>query len=161
MQEVSKRFPHGLPLLDPVKDMHIGEEEFKKIVRVRGHFVSLSISACVCLSVGLLSRGLSLSVCLSVVMRVLNFSFVCLSLCLSTYLTVSLSVCLPVCLSVCLSACLSVCLSVCLPVCLSACLSVCLPVSLSVYPPILLCSYPSESGGARSSSDGQSSPQEP
>ena len=65
MQEVSKRFPHGLPLLDPVKDMHIGEEEFKKIVRVRGSFVSLSISACVCLSVGPLSRGLSLSVCQS------------------------------------------------------------------------------------------------
>lgn len=31
--EVQKRFPDGLPLLDPVKDMHITQEEFKKIVR--------------------------------------------------------------------------------------------------------------------------------
>ena len=31
---VLKRFPDGVALLDPVKDMHIKEEEFKKIVRV-------------------------------------------------------------------------------------------------------------------------------
>ena len=33
---VLKRFPDGVALLDPVKDMHIKEEEFKKIVKVRG-----------------------------------------------------------------------------------------------------------------------------
>ena len=34
LQEVEKRFPHGLPLLDPVVDMHIKDEEFRKIVKV-------------------------------------------------------------------------------------------------------------------------------
>ena len=34
-QEVEKRFPHGLPLLDPVVDMHIKDEDFRKIVKVR------------------------------------------------------------------------------------------------------------------------------
>lgn len=43
--EVQKRFPHGLPLLDPIKDMHIKEEEFKKIVRVRTVAYELCVSA--------------------------------------------------------------------------------------------------------------------
>ena len=34
IQEVRKRFPDGLPQLDPVKDMHISDEGFKKIVQV-------------------------------------------------------------------------------------------------------------------------------
>lgn len=33
IQEVQKRFPHGLPLLDPVVDMHIKDEDFRKIVK--------------------------------------------------------------------------------------------------------------------------------
>jgi len=33
ISEVQKRFPHGLPLLDPVKDMHIKEDEFKKLAK--------------------------------------------------------------------------------------------------------------------------------
>ena len=35
IEEVKKRFPDGLPLLNPVKDMHISDDEFKKIVQVR------------------------------------------------------------------------------------------------------------------------------
>lgn len=34
LKEVMKRFPSGLPLLDPISDMHIKDEEFKKIVKV-------------------------------------------------------------------------------------------------------------------------------
>ena len=34
IEEVRKRFPDGLPLLNPVKDMHISDEEFRKIVQV-------------------------------------------------------------------------------------------------------------------------------
>ena len=34
IQEVQRRFPHGLPQLDPAKDMKIKEEEFLKIVKV-------------------------------------------------------------------------------------------------------------------------------
>ena len=37
--EVQKRFPHGLPLLDPVKDMHIKEEEFKKLAKVSSYMI--------------------------------------------------------------------------------------------------------------------------
>ncbi|XP_011408921.2 PREDICTED: superkiller viralicidic activity 2-like 2, partial [Amphimedon queenslandica] len=33
IDEVIKRFPDGLPLLDPVADMNIKDEEFKKIVK--------------------------------------------------------------------------------------------------------------------------------
>lgn len=29
-----KRFPAGFPLLDPVADMHIKDDEFKKVVKV-------------------------------------------------------------------------------------------------------------------------------
>ncbi len=29
LEEVQKRFPDGLPLLDPIKDMKIKQEEFK------------------------------------------------------------------------------------------------------------------------------------
>ncbi len=32
-QEVKKRFPDGLPLLDPIEDMNIKDEQLKKIVR--------------------------------------------------------------------------------------------------------------------------------
>ena len=34
IDEVKKRFPDGLPLLNPVKDMHISDDEFRKIVQV-------------------------------------------------------------------------------------------------------------------------------
>ena len=34
IEEVQKRFPDGLPLLNPVKDMHISDDEFRKIVQV-------------------------------------------------------------------------------------------------------------------------------
>ena len=34
IEEVRKRFPDGLPLLNPVKDMHITEDDFRKIVQV-------------------------------------------------------------------------------------------------------------------------------
>ena len=37
IQEVHKRFPHSLPLLDPIKDMHIKEEELKKVIRVHSN----------------------------------------------------------------------------------------------------------------------------
>ena len=33
LDEVKKRFPDGLPLLDPVEDMNIKDENLKKIVR--------------------------------------------------------------------------------------------------------------------------------
>ncbi|XP_047122835.1 exosome RNA helicase MTR4 isoform X1 [Hydra vulgaris] len=33
LQEVKKRFPDGVPLLDPIEDMNIKDEELKKIVR--------------------------------------------------------------------------------------------------------------------------------
>ena len=32
-QEVQKRFPDGLPLLDPIEDMNIKDDNLKKIVR--------------------------------------------------------------------------------------------------------------------------------
>ena len=35
IEEVQKRFPDGLPLLNPVKDMHISDDEFRKVVQVR------------------------------------------------------------------------------------------------------------------------------
>ena len=34
IQEVIRRFPDGVPPLDPVEDMNIKDERFKKIVRV-------------------------------------------------------------------------------------------------------------------------------
>lgn len=34
IDEIKKRFPDGLPLLNPIKDMHISDDEFKKIVQV-------------------------------------------------------------------------------------------------------------------------------
>jgi ATP-dependent RNA helicase DOB1 len=33
IEEVIKKFPHGVPLLDPLTDMHIKDEDFKKIVK--------------------------------------------------------------------------------------------------------------------------------
>ena len=33
IQEVNKRFPDGIPLLDPVEDMNIKDERMKSIVR--------------------------------------------------------------------------------------------------------------------------------
>ena len=35
-QEVEKRFPDGLPLLDPVEDMGIKEKGMKEVVKVGG-----------------------------------------------------------------------------------------------------------------------------
>jgi len=35
LREVMKRFPTGLPLLDPIEDMRIEEPAFKKLIRVR------------------------------------------------------------------------------------------------------------------------------
>ena len=34
IREVIRRFPDGVPPLDPVEDMNIKDEQFKKIVRV-------------------------------------------------------------------------------------------------------------------------------
>lgn len=34
LQEVQKRFPSGLPLLDPVEDMGIKEKSMKDVVKV-------------------------------------------------------------------------------------------------------------------------------
>jgi ATP-dependent RNA helicase DOB1 len=34
LQEVKKRFPDGIPLLDPIEDMKITDEEFKRLVKV-------------------------------------------------------------------------------------------------------------------------------
>lgn len=39
LKQVNKQFPDGVPLLDPIEDMHIEDEEFKKLIKVR---VSLS-----------------------------------------------------------------------------------------------------------------------
>ena len=36
--EVKKRFPTGVPLLDPVKDMKIGDKEFKEVIKKIGTF---------------------------------------------------------------------------------------------------------------------------
>lgn len=36
--EVNKRFPAGVPLLDPVKDMKIGDKEFKQVINKIGMF---------------------------------------------------------------------------------------------------------------------------
>lgn len=33
LKEVAKRFPEGLPLLDPIEDMHIDDENFRKVIR--------------------------------------------------------------------------------------------------------------------------------
>lgn len=33
IQEVQKRFPHGLPLLDPIKDMGIKDPQLKEVVQ--------------------------------------------------------------------------------------------------------------------------------
>lgn len=35
IQEVIRRFPDGVPLLDPIEDMNIKDEQFKKVIRVR------------------------------------------------------------------------------------------------------------------------------
>ena len=39
LQGVYKKFPDGPPLLDPSKDMHIQDEDFKKIVKVGEIFI--------------------------------------------------------------------------------------------------------------------------
>jgi ATP-dependent RNA helicase DOB1 len=45
IKEVIKRFPDGIPLLDPVEDMQIEDPAFQKIVKVRlEHFVSFFLS---------------------------------------------------------------------------------------------------------------------
>ena len=36
--EVKKRFPNNVPLLDPVKDMKIGDKEFKEVIKKIGTF---------------------------------------------------------------------------------------------------------------------------
>ena len=54
IQEVQRRFPHGLPQLDPAKDMKIKEEEFLKIVKVWTHReISLSLTSCPTLGFGI------------------------------------------------------------------------------------------------------------
>ena len=35
LQEVLRRFPDGLPLLDPIEDMGIKDHDLKKLVEVR------------------------------------------------------------------------------------------------------------------------------
>lgn len=34
IREVAKRFPDGIPVLDPIEDMKIDDEDFKKVIRV-------------------------------------------------------------------------------------------------------------------------------
>lgn len=41
IDEVKRRFPDGIPLLDPIENMQIKDESFKKLLRVRGDFVAL------------------------------------------------------------------------------------------------------------------------
>ena len=36
--EVKKRFPKGVPLLDPIKDMKIGDKQFKELIQKVGTF---------------------------------------------------------------------------------------------------------------------------
>jgi ATP-dependent RNA helicase DOB1 len=38
IQEVMKKFPDGIPLLDPIEDMQIEDAEFKKLIRVNIFF---------------------------------------------------------------------------------------------------------------------------
>ena len=51
IEEVKKRFPDGLPLLNPVKDMHISDDEFRKIVQVWVPAVIVCVCVCVCVCV--------------------------------------------------------------------------------------------------------------
>merc|ERR1712059_111011 len=38
IQEVKKRFPKGVPLLDPIKDMKIGDKQFREVIGKIGTF---------------------------------------------------------------------------------------------------------------------------
>lgn len=40
MNEIQRRFPDGLPLLDPIENMNIKDDSFKKLLRVRDDPVS-------------------------------------------------------------------------------------------------------------------------
>jgi ATP-dependent RNA helicase DOB1 len=41
VQEVKRRFPDGLPLLDPIKNMHIKDDSFRNLVKVRSRELKL------------------------------------------------------------------------------------------------------------------------
>ena len=55
VKEVKRRFPSGIALLDPVENMGIVDEAFKKLLRVRRRSLSLSLVPC------LLQKGALLS----------------------------------------------------------------------------------------------------
>jgi ATP-dependent RNA helicase DOB1 len=40
VEEVKRRFPDGVPVLDPVKNMHIKDESFKNLVKVIPYLIS-------------------------------------------------------------------------------------------------------------------------
>jgi ATP-dependent RNA helicase DOB1 len=40
VEEVKRRFPDGVPVLDPVKNMHIKDESFKNLVKVIPYSIS-------------------------------------------------------------------------------------------------------------------------
>ena len=42
-QEIQRRFPDGLPLLDPVEDMGIKDENLKKVVEVSSKGLNLCL----------------------------------------------------------------------------------------------------------------------
>ena len=41
-QEVQRRFPAGVPMLDPIADLRIEDEAFKKLLEVRPRAVALA-----------------------------------------------------------------------------------------------------------------------
>jgi ATP-dependent RNA helicase DOB1 len=41
VDEVKRRFPDGVPLLDPIENMQIKDESFKKLLRVRRDSLAL------------------------------------------------------------------------------------------------------------------------
>lgn len=46
LQEVQKRFPDGIPLLDPIEDMGIKDKGLKEVVKVRIIYLFINISQC-------------------------------------------------------------------------------------------------------------------
>jgi len=50
LQEVIRRFPDGVPPLDPIEDMNIKDDQFKKVIRVRS-LCGLSKQCSKCLNI--------------------------------------------------------------------------------------------------------------
>jgi ATP-dependent RNA helicase DOB1 len=48
IQKVKNHFPEGIPILDPIEDMHIRDEDFGKLIRVKFYFFfyNLSLNSC-------------------------------------------------------------------------------------------------------------------